>query len=99
MRRTLWICVVLLGFVARAAEAQSASAKPRVDKQPAQPKWDVGASVGLLSASPSPADEPYGGEWYFEGRYAVSIGRYWTEHLKTEVEFVTSGKGERYIQR
>jgi hypothetical protein len=89
MRRTWWICVVLLGFLAPDSEAQ----------QLANPKWDVGASVGLLSASPSPADEPYGGEWYFEGRYAVSIGHYWTEHLKTEVEFATSGEGERYIQR
>jgi hypothetical protein len=89
MRRISFIFVVLLGFFGGTAEAQ----------QPAQPKWDAGASVGLLSASPSPVDEPYGGDWYFEGRYAVSIGRYWTDHLKTEVELLTSGEGERFTQR
>jgi hypothetical protein len=89
MGRISWIFVVLVGFVAGSANAQTL----------AQPKWDVGSSVGLLSASPRPSDEPYGSDWYFEGRYAVSIGRYWTEHLKTEVELVTSGEGERFAQR
>lgn len=99
MRRITWVFTVLLGLGAGGAEAgQSAPAKAEVAlRKP--PQWDVAGSVGLLSSSPAVSEQPYGDDWYFEGRYAVSIGRYWTEHLKTELELVTSGEGERFIQR
>lgn len=98
MRGISWIFVVLAGVVgAGAAEAQSAGTG--TDTKPiSNPKWDAAVSIGLLSADPAPASNPYGGDWYFEGRYAASIGYYWTTHFKTELEATTSGQGERYVQ-
>lgn len=64
-----------------------------------QKRWDAGGTVGLFQSSPDSIGAPYGDDWYFEGRYAVSVGRYWTEHFKTEVEFATTGEGFRYAQR
>ncbi|HWI20248.1 MAG TPA: hypothetical protein VNT81_20985 [Vicinamibacterales bacterium] len=90
MRRISWIFIIFVGLVVGSAEARQAADHPR---------WDAAASIGLLSANPAPADDPYTGDWYFEGRYAASIGRYWTEHLETELEFVASTEGERYVQR
>ena len=58
-----------------------------------RPAWDVAVTAGFFQANPRQNDERYGDDWYFEGRYAVSIGRFWTEHLKTEVEFATTGEG------
>jgi hypothetical protein len=55
--------------------------------------------AGLLEANPRQSDGPYGDDWYSKGRYGVWVGRYWTDHLKTEVEFATSGEGSRYVQR
>jgi hypothetical protein len=89
MRRIALIFIVTVSFWADLAGAQTSSDRP---------KWDAAASIGLLSANPAPADDPYGGDWYFEGRYAASIGRYWTEHLKTELELMTSTEGERHVQ-
>jgi hypothetical protein len=87
MRRIAWIFTILLGICGSAAEAQSV------------PKWDVGATAGLVEARPAAPDSPYDNDWYFEGRYAVSVGRFWTDHLKTEIEFATTGEGSRYAQR
>jgi hypothetical protein len=89
MLRISWIFAALLAIPTGRAEAQ----------QFEPPKWDASATIGLLSADPSPTDEPYSDDWYFVGRYAASIGRYWTDHFKTELELVTSNGGERYVQR
>ena len=29
----------------------------------------------------------------------MSIGKYWSDHIKTELEFAGSGEGSRYVQR
>ena len=84
MRVVTCLCVVLLG-IATGAQAQQS--------------WDIGATVGAASVSPQTPREPYGDDWYFEGRYAVSIGKYWTDHIKTELEFAHSDEGSRYVQQ
>ena len=84
MRKTLFILPMLLGLVASAE---------------AQPSWDIGASIGTFGISPQTPREAYSDDWYFDGRYAVSIGKYWTDHIKTELEFAHSGEGSRYLQR
>lgn len=91
MRRITWVFTLFLIGASGVAEAQT--------KLNIQPRWDVGASAGLLSVNPSSTDNPYGGDWYAVGRYAASIGHYWTTHLKTELEIATSSEGERYVSR
>ena len=87
MRRISWIFVVLLGFGVGEANAQS---DPK--------KWDVAVSAALFEANPNVEGARYDDEWYFHGRYAVTVGHYWTEHLKTEVEYATSGEGTNFHQ-
>ena len=76
MRYTL----MFLGFLACTAGVAQA--------QPASPPltgFDFTASIGLFSAdrSETPGDSSWSGS-FFKG---VSAGYYWTDHLKTEVEF------------
>jgi opacity protein-like surface antigen len=86
MRRISWILIVLLAAPA-AAVAQST----------ALPSWDVNASAGLFQARPT--DDTRGwDDWYSEGRYSASLGYYWTNHFKTEIEFSVTGEARRYTQ-
>lgn len=88
MRKFAWIFVVLLA--ADAAEAQQAASQP--------PRWDVNINIGTFGARPGESEPPHYNDWYFEGRYAASIGYYWTENLKTELEFAHTGEGTQYVQ-
>ena len=82
MRTITSLFIVLLG-ACRPADAQ----------QPADPKkWEVAGSAALFYAAPGDQTQ-YRDHWYFEGRYAAAIAHYWTENLKTEVEYATSGEG------
>jgi opacity protein-like surface antigen len=86
MRKALWIIAVLLS-VAGPASAQDVE----------HPAWDFNVSAGLFQGRP--LDDTQGwDDWYSVGRYAASIGRYWTTHFKTEVEMSTTGEGRRYTQ-
>jgi hypothetical protein len=87
MRGSSLFFVILLG-IGGVAEAQQSA-----------PSWDLGATIGSIGVSPETPHERYGDDWFFEGRYAVSIGKYWTEHIKTELEFAHSGEGSRYVQQ
>jgi opacity protein-like surface antigen len=91
MRKALWFFTIILGVLAVSSEstyAQSAAVG-------GQPGWDINASAGFFQGRPT--DDTRGwDDWYSEGRYAASIGRYWTTHFKTEVEFATTGEGRRF---
>src|SRR5215213_2957200 len=89
MSRTLFLLFTFVAAGPSLALAQTAN----------PPRWEIGATVGLFGGRPVDNHTFYGDDWYSEGRYAVSAGHYWTEHLKTEVEFATTGEGERYSQR
>jgi hypothetical protein len=56
-------------------------------------------TAGLFEANPKQTDGPYGDDWYSQGRYGLSVGRFWTEHIKTEMEVAATGEGTRYTQR
>lgn len=88
MRKYAWIFAILLA--ASIAEAQPS---------PGAPRWDLTVSAGFFGARPERTDDHYGDDWYEEGRYAVSAGYFWTKHLKTELEFATSGEANRYVTR
>lgn len=91
MRRISWIFVVLLGF------ASLVEAQPSGDNA-AFKRWDVAATAALFNSTPGGDSGFYGDDWYFDGRYAASIGHYWTEHLKTELEYAISGEDSIYRQ-
>ena len=87
MRTALWIVAVLL-VIAGAAEGQTME----------PPRWDFGVSASLFNGRPGQQAGGYQDEWYFDGRYAASLGRYWTDHFKTEIELATTGEGRRFTQ-
>lgn len=86
MRKFLWIFSLLL--LAGPAEAQTAELN----------RWDLNLSAGLFQNKPFEHTDRPGDEWYGEGRYAASIGYYWTEHFKTELEFAHTTEGSRWHQ-
>jgi hypothetical protein len=92
MRKIAWIFVLIAGS-ANVAHAQSSSTATPPDN----PRWDANLNAGVFGHRPGDFDDRYN-NWYNEGRYAASIGYYWTEHLKTELEFAHSGEGDRYVQ-
>ena len=87
MRRFAFSFVILLGIGSGAEARQSV----------APPKLEIGGSVGVIEARPQEIDVPYYQDWYANGRYAGSIGYYWTKNLKTEFEHAWSGEGSRYL--
>ena len=63
-------------------------------------QWDTAFTLGLFNARPSEAQPlDYGDDWFHTADYRASVGRLWNEHLKTELEFGTTGQGSRYVTR
>ncbi len=90
MSRTLPLLFTLITLFSSLGLAQTA--------QP--PQWDFSATTGLFSGRPATAaTDHYGDRWYSSARAGISVGRYWTPNLKTEIEVMTSGEGRRYASR
>lgn len=90
MSRTLALLFTLVTLLPSPSLAQTAD----------PPKWDVSATTGLFSSRPATAaTDHYGDRWYSSARAGISVGRYWTPNLKTEVEVMTSAEGMRYASR
>ena len=87
MRKNAWIFALLIG-IGSSVEAKQMTSAPRIE---------IGGNVGVISARPEEPDLSYYQDWYAHGRYAGSIGYYWTKHLKTEFEHAWSGEGSRYV--
>jgi hypothetical protein len=60
--------------------------------------WDLSADAGWLSSNKSDI-APDWDNWYEEGVGAASLGRYWTDHLKTEIRGSFSGAGQVYEEQ
>ena len=101
MRTNPWEVAFLLVIFVGTAEAQPALTDrlTQATQQLTRPRWDVGVTAGFFQANPKQTEGPYGDDWYPQGRYAVTVGRFWTEHLKTEMELAITGEGTRYTQR
>lgn len=99
MRNTVWVLAMVIS-AAGSMPAAAQTGDPPTFAQGAtagQPRWDVNASAGFFQGRPQ--DDTRGwDDWYSEGRYTASVGYFWTNHFKTEVEFATTGEGRRYIQ-
>jgi hypothetical protein len=87
MLRSSWIFLIFVGIAGPSA-AQTSQPLPR---------FDAAATVGLIEARPGEVDQPYYQDWYTQGRYAASIGYYFTKNLKAEFEHAWSGEGSRLL--
>ena len=75
---------LLAGAATQAAAQDSGRYAPRTLVPPAFPRWDVGASLGLLAVTTKETDASWHG-WEQKAEFRADVGRYWTTHLKTEV--------------
>jgi hypothetical protein len=92
-----FLTAILLALAA-SAEAQSSGSPRGSSSKPAIDRWDAAGTAAFFNARPGDAEGSYQDEWYFQDRYGIAIGRYWTEHLKSEVEYSISGEGSIYTQ-
>jgi hypothetical protein len=96
MRTFPRICAALLAACVADAPAFAQAA---TDKTAEPARWDFNLSAGFFESRPFGTGSRFSNDdWYGEGRYAASIGFYWTEHLKTELEFAHTGEGRRWTQ-
>jgi hypothetical protein len=61
------------------------------------PRWDLSGDVGWLSSNKS--DISAWDDWYDEPSGGLSVGRYWSSHLKTELRVALSGEGRTYEEQ
>lgn len=94
MRGFSWIFMTLL------VTGTPAFSQTTADQHNAElARWDFNVSAGFFEHRPFEVSDPFSGDdWYGEGRYSASIGYYWTEHFKTELEFAHTGEGRRWTQ-
>ncbi len=89
-------------FVAILSSAAPALAQGPLSTFPAEmPRWDAAGSIGLHWAPQTNLSWPEGGDgdnWNVNGEYRIDVGRYWTEHLKTEFGFSTTNRWSSYEQ-
>jgi Outer membrane protein beta-barrel domain len=79
--------LVVLMLLPSAARGQTAAAAP--------PRVDVAAATGWFAADRSVSQECCS-SWSSSLFKGVSAGYYWTEHLKTDLEFAAPGQTEGY---
>jgi hypothetical protein len=87
MRIITWLFAILL--IPALAEAQASEAS--------FPHWDFNVSVAQFNANPDRHEAAYD-DWYATGRVAASIGYYWSENLRTEIEYANTGEGTIFLQ-
>jgi hypothetical protein len=86
--RTLALLVLAVGF-----SSQAAAQAPSMPRTPVQ-RGDLTVTIGWLNGNKSelPASD---NDWYNRSVYGgIAAGWYWTDHLKTEVEFGGSTRAE-----
>jgi hypothetical protein len=91
MFRFFAVIAVLLLTLEGTALAQQAPAP--------HPGWDFALTAGSFHGHPDKGPQTaYQEDWYHDAEGRLTIGHYWSAHLKTEVEFGQSGEGERFVQ-
>jgi outer membrane protein W len=81
-----------LAWVAALAAASDAAAQqPTTPNLSTTGRWDVAGQLALLNRN-RPGLSRWD-EWYSAAAVDGSVGRYWTPHVKTEIEVGTAGEG------
>jgi hypothetical protein len=86
---------VFLTLVGLSSQAALAVAQDRA--APQLPRGDVSWSVGLSATNERPANSY--DDWYRVWNGTLSVGYYWTEHLKTEVDAGLTSEGRLWGTR
>src|SRR5687767_13431963 len=74
----------------------AAAQQPAISLTPGDPaQWDIAGSVGWLGADTTGVGT-IGDDWYDAFAGQVSIGRYVTSHVKTEIHGGMTGEGRVY---
>jgi hypothetical protein len=65
----------------------------------AQRSWDVAGFTGGWWGRPEEASTPerYDDEWFGAWVGSMSVGRYWSPFIKTEIDATLSSEGDRYV--
>jgi hypothetical protein len=77
---------------AQAADAQGISLAPSDPK-----RWDTSIAIGWLGGDKKELAGEWN-EWYDTLATSVDVGRYWTPHLKTDLNVTLTTDGEVYSQ-
>jgi hypothetical protein len=73
-----------------------AQAPPTISLSPPQPaRWDLAGQVTWFGSNKAKV-APDWNSWYSSGAGGLTVGRYWTPHLKTEVAATVSRVGRLY---
>jgi hypothetical protein len=78
----------------------SADATAQSEPADATPTWDVAFMLGtLLSRDDRAPRVSFDDSWFHTGQIAVTVGRHWSTHFRTDLELGGTGEGRQYIQR
>jgi opacity protein-like surface antigen len=91
MRKIALLLLLLPGATRPAEAGQPEAAPPRKS-------WDAAITIAAAEVRPGQNDARSYDNWFFQGRYAVQVGGYWTAHVKTELEFAKFGEGSILLQ-
>jgi hypothetical protein len=96
MRTTIRAAVVAAALLlATTAGAQEQPVISRAAPDPA--RWDVAVHAAWFGSNKPDIANDWD-RWYSAGAGTVSIGRYWTPHLKLDLRGMVSGAGQIYTQ-
>lgn len=87
--RVIRAFTVALLLIPSTALAQATAPEPAVDHA----RFDAAGYVAWLRANRGGIGGQTFRDWFSTGRLSVTVGRYWTEHLKTEAELAITGNG------
>lgn len=94
MKRCLML-VLAVGLTAAAATTAAA----QTSSQAPLARSDMAATIGWLNGH-KPSADPYGNAWYNHALHGGgSVGWYWSDHLKTEIEAGASNTAHLYRYR
>jgi hypothetical protein len=93
-----FLTATVLLALAVSAEGQTVGSPTDASSKSATDRWDVAGTAAFVNAKPGETNDAYQDEWYFQDRYGIAVGRYWTEQLKSELEYSISGEGSIYTQ-
>ena len=83
--------IISILLIPRAALAQTITPPP--DATASETHFDAAGYVAWFRGNRSDIGGQTFRDWFSTPRLSLSVGRYWTEHLKTEVELAITGHG------
>jgi hypothetical protein len=92
MRWRFWIRAVVVVLVALVEPAQATAQAGSGDAAPAIKRFDATAYLAWFGADRGGVGGDTYRDWFSTSLAGAAVGHYWTEHLKTEVEYSATGE-------